>query len=421
MIRLFYLTAISILFCTSLSYAQTGGPLRLSDLPDAVKNNPEWKSALYRIEEARGRLVQAGRLANPTIEFEGTHNSAFREGSLGVAFSQAFPMTARLSLEKAVSEREVQMAEAELRDAYRKLLLEAQTVALEYLAITQQIALQVQRRAISEELATFIATAAAAGELPQLDEKQARLEAASAGLQIHQLEAVANRSLAQLRRLLGREPNVELTVDDQLAEPVVGLNSPTGAEAANRPDYQATVLAADAAETEIALEQAKRRDDVTVGVFVEGERAEDAPEGLENDTFGGIRISIPLPIWNKNEGAIQEKRAKAMRLREEASALASSIRSAAAIARADMETNQKLFTEINEQLLPLAQQQVTNLESAYRSGQGNLQAVLRAREQRIQIESARLDALRDFHLARIRLAAAAPSSTISVPSIHSRP
>ena len=142
---------------------------------------------------------------------------------------------------------------------------------------------------------------------------------------------------------------------------------------------------------------------------------------MENDAFGGVKISVPLPFWNKNEGAIQEKQAKARRLREEAAALASAIRSAAAIARADIETNRNLFAEIKNQLLPLAQQQVADLESAYRSGQGDLQTVLRAREQSIELESSRLDVLRDFHLARIRLAAAVPSSTLSVPGTLSRP
>jgi outer membrane protein, heavy metal efflux system len=423
-IKFFYFSFILhvLLWGSAISYGQTSATLRLADIPDAVQNNPAWRSARYRIEEARGRLLQSGRLANPTIEFGGRHNAAFREGSLDVAFSQAFPLTARLNLEKAVSATEVATAEAEIRDAYRKLLLEAQTVATDYLAITQQVALQVQRRALSEELATFIGTAAAAGELPQLDEKQARLEAASAGLQIHQLEAAANRSLSQLRPLLGLEPDAPLAIVDQLAEPSSETSDVSPPyNAANRPDYQAFILAADGAETEIALEEAKRRDDITVGVFVEAERAEDAPDGLENDAFGGVKISVPLPFWNKNEGAIQEKQAKARRLREEAAALASAIRSAAAIARADMETNRNLFAEIKNQLLPLAQQQVADLESAYRSGQGDLQTVLRAREQSIELESSRLDVLRDFHLARIRLAAAVPSSTLSVPGTLSRP
>ena len=104
-IKFFYFSFILhvLLWGSAISYGQTSATLRLADIPDAVQNNPAWRSARYRIEEARGRLLQSGRLANPTIEFGGRHNAAFREGSLDVAFSQAFPLTARLNLEKAVS------------------------------------------------------------------------------------------------------------------------------------------------------------------------------------------------------------------------------------------------------------------------------------------------------------------------------
>jgi hypothetical protein len=59
-----------------------------------------------------------------------------------------------------------------------------------------------------------------------------------------------------------------------------------------------------------------------------------------------------------------------------------------------------------ETLLPLVLQQTDRLEKAYESGQTDLLTVLRAREQRLQLEAAVLDATRDFHLARIRYEAA---------------
>jgi cobalt-zinc-cadmium efflux system outer membrane protein len=56
--------------------------------------------------------------------------------------------------------------------------------------------------------------------------------------------------------------------------------------------------------------------------------------------------------------------------------------------------------------MPLAAQQSAAAEDAYRKGQGELQAVFRSREKRLELSSARLDALRGFHLARVRYEAA---------------
>ncbi len=71
-----------------------------------------------------------------------------------------------------------------------------------------------------------------------------------------------------------------------------------------------------------------------------------------------------------------------------------------------MQANAALARETRGTLLPLVQEQTAKLEKAYESGQTDLLTVLRAREQRLQLEAAALDAARDFHLARIRYEAA---------------
>ena len=246
--------------------------VRLAELPVAVQNNLAWRAARHRIEEARGRLIGAGRLSNPSLEFEGDHDTAFREGSFSVAFSQAFPVNARLKLEKAVSAKQLAAAEAELRDELRGLLYSARSTAIDYLAIRRQKQLQEEQKALAEKLVEFIASTVAVGELSSLDENQARLETARADLRIRQLEVEAKAVLARLRPLLGIDPNTGLTLTGELKDPTpvatgAGLNETT-----NRPDFHAAELAIEAAEREIALEQAKRREDISVGIFAEGER-----------------------------------------------------------------------------------------------------------------------------------------------------
>ena len=116
----------------------------------------------------------------------------------------------------------------------------------------------------------------------------------------------------------------------------------------------------------------------------------------------GFRISLPLPFWNRNQGEIAEKKATAERHRLETEALGKQIASEADTARKEMQANADLARETRDKLLPLVLEQTQKLEKAYESGQTDLLTVLRARDQRLQLESAALDATRDFHLARIR-------------------
>src|SRR5262245_54871871 len=73
----------------------------------AIKHNPVLAAARLRIEEARGRLQQSGRLSNPELELDFVRNTMGREGELGVSLMQRFPLTARLRHEKAVSRGEL--------------------------------------------------------------------------------------------------------------------------------------------------------------------------------------------------------------------------------------------------------------------------------------------------------------------------
>ena len=66
----------------------------------------------------------------------------------------------------------------------------------------------------------------------------------------------------------------------------------------------------------------------------------------------------------------------------------------------------KLIRETTDTLIPLAEQQAELAETAYRDGQGDLQSVLRAREQQLELASSKVEALRNFPHARVRFEAA---------------
>ena len=98
--------------------------------------------------------------------------------------------------------------------------------------------------------------------------------------------------------------------------------------------------------------------------------------------------------------------ATAERERLSAEALGQQIAGEADTARREMLANADLVRETRDELLPLVIAQTEKLESAYEAGQSDLLVLLRARDQRLQLEAAVIDALRDFHLAKVRFEAA---------------
>jgi cobalt-zinc-cadmium efflux system outer membrane protein len=178
---------------------------------------------------------------------------------------------------------------------------------------------------------------------------------------------------------------------------------PTGTvDPRKRPDFRVAQLDAEAARQSVALEKTRRYDDIEAGFVAGLERTEDAPEGLENAGIIGFRIKLALPFWDKNEGNIEAAQARAERKQKETNALAHNIRHEADSSRREMIEWNKMLHEINTTLLPLADHQADTAETGYREGFANLPAVLRAREQQLELADSRIEALRNFHLARVR-------------------
>jgi cobalt-zinc-cadmium efflux system outer membrane protein len=302
-------------------------------------------------------------------------------------------------LEKQVSLTGLKSAEAEVREVERRIIASARELVVKLLATRQSRELLREQSELAAESARLLAESAAKGEVPALDAAQAELEAAGLTMEIRQLDAAEAALAGELKPLLGMQPGESPQVSGILSEQPLPA---AGADPSRRPDFQVATLDARAAAEGVALEQSRRYDDVEGGLFAAAERTEDAPEGYENEAVIGLRLKVPLPFWNKNEGAVQEAVAKRERKELEARALARGIRLEAETARAEMARWAQVIREFDDSLMPLAEEQAKLAETAYRAGQGELQSVLRSREKRLRLAVARIDALREFHLARIR-------------------
>ncbi len=400
MSKLYFIALLACAFTAHPLIAEPTVVVTLASVGDRVRSqNPDLAAARLRIQEAMGRMNQSGRISNPELDTSFESNSHFHEGKLEVGFSQRFPVTDRLRLEKEISLSEFKASEAEVREVERRIIGEVREAVVKLMTSRQRRELLQEQSGVSKKFADFLSEVAAKGEGSALDAGQAKLEAASLSMEIRQLDASETALVGQLKPLLGMRPGESLSVSGSLPDPSVPS---AAADPARRPDFQAAKLNAEAAAQGVVLERARRYDDVEGGLFAAAERTEDAPEGYENEAIIGLRFKVALPFWNKNEGAIQEAEAKKERMEQEAAALGRGIQLEAEAARAEMAEWSRLISEIDSTLLPLADEQSKIAEDAFRNGQGEIQSVLRSREKRLQLSAAKLDALREFHLARVR-------------------
>lgn len=394
-----------------LLFACTGASaltLPLSGIAGRVRaHHPMLKAARVAIEEARGRQLGSGRLGNPTLGLDWRTESRIEPGSGLFSLEQAFPLTRRLSLEKKLTSQLVTAAELEVRDVERRLIAEARTAGVRLLALEKQRSLRQQQMELARKLSDFAKGRAAKGELSPLDAGQAQVDAQRLLLEGRRLENERISLLGALKPMLGVAPAGDFAITGGLPALVMPGVTPWQ----RRADFQLAQTHSQAAQTDAELARAKRLQDVSVGLVGGPEQQNVAGVGMERTGFIGFRVSIPLPFWNRNQGEIAEKKATAERKRLETEALGRQIASEADTARREMQANADLVRETRDKLLPLVLEQTVKLEKAYESGQTDLLTVLRARDQRLQLEAAVLDAMRDFHLARIRYESATGTTT----------
>lgn len=414
----------SSLLCTSLMLAAAATApaltLSLAEIgPQVRTSHPTLKAARLAVEEARGRQLGSGRLSNPSFGYALQNQSKVSPQTGVFSIDQAFPITRRLSLEKKLSSQMVGAAELEVRDAERRLIAEAQSLAVQLMSLTQQRVLRKQQTALATKLSEFVRGRAKAGEISALDAAQAQVDAQRLLLETRKLETTSISLMGQLKPMLGLPPEEVLNVSGDLPNMVVpGM----GAGWMQRADYQLAQTKIAAATTDQQLAKARRLPDVKAGLFASREMQDVTPTYRQYTGYYGFSISVPLPFWNRNQGEIAEKEASAERAVLEREALGKQIISEAETARLEMQANADLAHETRDKLLPLVVEQTDKLEKAYEQGQTNLLTILRAREQRLQLEAAALDAVRDFHLARIRYEAAtgkhapAGAATSSTPA-----
>jgi cobalt-zinc-cadmium efflux system outer membrane protein len=377
-----------------------------SAVTKALRSNPDLQAARLTVEEARGRLLQSGRPANPEVESELKPNVRGREFSFSAGYMQKFPVTRRLWQEKAVSQAELDAAIAEVREAERQLAAQVRTAAVKVLAVQEAKAQKASQMAESKEVAKSVTNAAGAGEGSPIEAAQFEMEVSQLEVEILKLDGEKTALTGELRPLLGTGAKENVEITGSLVSPASkGEGSP---DIRNRPDYQAAQARAEAARQNIILQQMNKWEDAGLGLSAEINRSEDAPDGLKTDGFIGVKFSIPLPFWNKNEGKIKEAQAAALRTAKEVDAIAARIRAEAAAASAEMRAAATIFAKTSDVLLPKAKELENRFMNFYRTAQpGALLAdVLRSREKRIILETERLNALRDYHLAKARLRAA---------------
>ena len=353
----------------------------------ALENNRDLAAARFAVQQAEGRLKQAGLWPNPDFELSRRRDTPFAnegEYSFSTGFKQRFPITGRLGKAKAVGRVDVALAWAEIRNRERLLIGEVLAKSRSVLVLKELLKSSQETAKFLEQLVQVSEKRLTVAEVSVTDVNLAKLELQRLLLAQNQFQIEQSASLSELNRLLGRDAKEPLEIIGELSTAPVplSLNELRQKVLAFRPDRQLAILSIDRGAAEVKLARALKWEDWSVGFDYSRDRQVfNAPIGNKEDQFVGLSLSIPLPLWNKNQGRIAEARATEERAKAELAALDLTILAEVQIAFNRLERLQPLVQQHRQETLKLAEDNIALLQKGYAQGLVSIALVIQAQQQ----------------------------------------
>ncbi len=327
--------------------------------------NPDLALARIEVQARTGRMRQAGLYPNPELAFEveemSVDDPSFNKQKVGL--SQALLIGGRRGAAVDAARAEVDQA--------TEYALRARRMALG--GIHKWWADQIHFREVEEVFDMLMAEAERnlaiaqarfeAKAVPEAHVTRAMLEVYDLEVARQEFERRRARSTAEMKVLLG---GIELPVDRLTGSldpnpDTDHLLPDTEADMDDHPSLQAARLGVEAAEAMLTAAKKERIPDLNLFVAYGSARPDEG-----NFVEGGI--SLPLPIFHRNQGRVAETASQVARARHLERMAGQELEVALATARLNHRTAHEQMDQLAERITPAAERALDQAQEAYRSG-----------------------------------------------------
>lgn len=365
----------------------------------ALTYSPALQAQRAELRALEAETVQAGLPPNPEIGFE-VENFAGNGGSRGfdgaeitAAVSQRLETGGKRSKRTLVAALEAEALRAEIAAQEREVTIavdRAFTTLIESRDIRVLSEGNLERA--GENLST-LESLLEAGESNRIDVAKAKLAVSEARELLAEARSAESNAAAELSQTWGGGA-ADVTASGKLGSPSGGTPFSGQSSLKRHPAMKAAALRYARAQAAYDLEKARRYSDVDVGGGIRQLRDAD-------ETAAVMGVSVPLPIFDRNQGNIQAAKERLGRAEAEARATESELRTQLSRLSSDLNTARARAAEFDSRTVASARQALDDTQQAYNAGKASLLEVLDARETLFEIERgqarARADLLRAHH------------------------
>jgi cobalt-zinc-cadmium efflux system outer membrane protein len=342
------------------------GPLTLADAEAmAVSCHPALRAASARVQAAHGNWVQVGLKPNPELGYQGTEiGNDGRAGQQGAFFSQELVTAGKLGLNRAVAAREQAVAEQRVELTRWQVLTAARKAYFEALAAERAVILAHQLNDIAAQSTSISERRLKAMDVPKTALLQSQIESDSAALLEQQSNERATAARSRLATVLGAPDQKVAALEDVFARalPDLDLASVRTRLMQDSPELAELHFAVDRARWAVERANAGRTPNLNMQAGVQFDNA-------TNDTIANVQFSMPIPVHDRNQGAIMQSCGDLAAAQAALEARELAIQERLTIAMRDYTTARERVAKYNEKILPAAKETLDLITAGYQQGQ----------------------------------------------------
>ena len=362
--------------------------------------NPELAAFSWEIRSAEARAVQAGLFPNPELEtsvenFGGKNDqSGFKNAETTVQVNQLIELGGKRLKRKHAANLETELAAWDFESKRLDVFADISGAFWDVFAAQESLSITRELSKLSEATYATVVERVKAGKVPPVEALQAKVSLTTARIEFEQAKHTLESARKRLAATWGSTDPVFEAVTGQmdLISPVPELAELEKGIAEN-PDVARWTTEIENKSAAVALTDAEAIPDVTIGA---GPRY----YGETDNTAFVMALSVPIPLFNRNQGAKQEARHGLSRAKETQRAEILKARSNLGQAYQDLSAAFSSASALRESAMPAAETAFKSTLEGYREGKFSYPFVLEAQRTLFEVRQQHLLALGEYHKAR---------------------
>jgi cobalt-zinc-cadmium efflux system outer membrane protein len=371
-------------------------------LDAAINRHPSLAVTWYEIKARQGAAQQAGLLPNPVLfgemeEFGGSGDfSGTGAMSSRIGISQEFPMGGKIG--KRVREAEAAAKVSDLEHQAKVIEVRAlvERRFFDVFTLQERLNLQTEQMELIKKTHDVVVKRVKIGDTSPLDLARSQVELASARIEIEQTRKELESARYVLAESWGSKSPVFSTVSAHYqSDPNLTEQELKGA-LEQSPAWR--LLEEQFAKADAALDLARAQS--IPDIELEG-GVQRFNESDDHAFFLGV--SIPLPLFDRNQGGIAEAKATTRKAHHQREAGFLALHTKFQEAWRKLVSTRQAVQSLETEVLPAAQNAYESISKAYKAGEVDILGLLDAQRTWAEIRKTRLGLLHELESSRIEI------------------